>query len=260
MANTSAALKIAGFGSRIMGGHRHAPGILPLACSLIEERLLVGVQLTNIGLRQPNEDLQESLLRSNVDYLVLESTPVDVRHSVDIKDISTVPSMRFRSNASCYFDLLADLWGRLKNEFFLIIEHLSEIDPMTPILEYLAAIALVASACRSTNVTAVVLLPFTCDFCYSARSMAAYRAALQDIAKVQDILLVDCVNALKARPGSSMLKHDHRYLSPNGQQSAGQAIADTIVTNVLTRSRRFERSILSTKADNNQFAFHSRGI
>lgn len=261
MGKTSASLRIAGFGPRLLGGYRHEPGILPLACNLIEKRLLVGVQLVNIGLQQPNENLQASLLNSESDYLVLESTPIDESHPVGRKDVSPLPSARFRSNASPSFDYLADLWDWLKVEFLSMIKNLTEIDPMAPMLDYLAAIALVASACKSTGVSAVVLLPLSRDFRHSERNLAAYRNALRDLAKVQGILVADCFDALEVRPWSLALKHAHRYLPPIVQQAAGQAIADTIVTDVLTRSRRLELLISrSTTTKNNQAAFQSRGI
>lgn len=261
MDQTSTSLKIAGFGPRLLGEHRYEPGILPLACNLIGERLLVDVQLVNIGLQEPNENLHALLLNSKADYLVLESKPIDESHPVGRQDVSPAPSARFRSNASLSFDCLAGLWARLKVKFRSMIENLMEIDPMTPMLDYLAVMAFVANACKMTGVSAVVLLPLSRDFRHSERSVAAYRKALRDLARVQGILLVDCFDAVEFLPWSLTLRHDHRHLPPVIQQAAGQAIADTIVTDVLTRSRCLEPLISeSSRIRTNQLAFQSRGI
>ena len=76
MPYTSAELRIAGFGPRLMGGHRHEPGILPVACNLIEKRLHIAARLTNIALSflslPPHENLSELVLKSNADYIVFE--------------------------------------------------------------------------------------------------------------------------------------------------------------------------------------------
>lgn len=253
----ASSLNIGGLGPRLLGDHWYAPGILPLVRNLIENQLPIDVQLTNIGLQQPNENLQKSLLDSQVDYFVVESMPIDGQHPAGRTHVSPVTSVPFRSNASpLYFDHLADLWGWLRGALFSLIEYFAATDPMTPMLDYLGAIVLVASACKSTGVSAVVLLPFTRHFRHSRRSIAAYKNALRDLAKVQGILLVDCFDALEVPPEPSAPSHDHQYLSPVGQKALGRAIAETIVTDVLTRSRRFEPLVPgSTRGRDNDVPF-----
>ena len=240
----ASSLKIGGLGPRLVGGHPNGPGVLSLARNLIANQLLIDVQLANICLRHPNENLQKSLLVSPVDYLVFESLPIDGQHLASRTPVSPVTRLPFPSKPSpFYFDHLADLWGWLSGEFFSLIEYFAGVDPMTPMLDYLAAIVLVAVACKSAGARAIVLLPLARDSRHPRRSIAAYKNALRDLAKVQDIMLVDCFDAPDVLPGLSALRHhDTRYLSPMGQQALGRAIADTIVTDALTRSRRFEIS------------------
>ena len=241
---TTSSLNIGGLGPRLLGDYRHAPGILPLVRNLVENQLPIDVQLTNIGLQQLNENLQKCLLDSQLDYLVLESAPADEQQSAGRTQVSPVTRLPFRSNPSpLYFDHLADLWGWLRGELFSLIEYFAGVDPMTPMLDYLAAIVLVAAACKSAGASAIVLLPLARDSRHSRRSISAYKNALRDLAKVQDFMLVDCFDAPDLLPEPSAPSHDQRYLSPKGQQALGRAIADTIVTDVLTRSRRVEPRI-----------------
>jgi hypothetical protein len=205
MPYTSAELRIAGFGPRLMGGHQHEPGILPIACNLIEKRLPFGARLTSIALSflsLPHENLSELVLTSNADYVVFESVPSEAQHQIGI----------LRSRLRPYLGRLVLFWDLFVRGFSSLIEYIGG-DPLAPMLDYLAAVTLMAAACKSVGVRAVVLLPIARGFRYSTRSVMAYRAALRDLARVQAILLVDCSEALKVLPESSISQHDRGCLA-----------------------------------------------
>ena len=86
----------------------------------------------------------------------------------------------------------------------------------------------------------------------------AYRSALRELAKVQGIILVDCREALKALPGSSILQHDRGCLSRMRQEAIGQVITDSIVADILSRSRGFDPLISRTTVRGNQPALRAR--
>ena len=251
MPYTSAELRIAGFGPRLMGGHRHEPGILPVACNLIEKRLHIAARLTNIALNflslLPHENLSELVFKSNADYVVFESVPIEALHQIGI----------VRSRLRPYLGRLVLFWDLFVRGFSSLIEYIGG-DPLAPMLDYLAAVTLIAAACKSVGVRAVVLLPITRGLRYSAKSVMAYRSALRQLAKVQGIILVDCSEALKALPKSSILQHDLGCLPRMHQEAIGQVISDSVVADILSRSRRFDPLISLTTVKSNQPALKAR--
>lgn len=88
----------------------------------------------------------------------------------------------------------------------------------------LSCVALIAGACKSVGVSAVALSPFSRASRHSTGTVNAYRSALRDLAKVHNIILVDCVDALRALPEPLVLHHDGRKLSPMGQETIGRSL------------------------------------
>ena len=186
-------------------------------------------------IRPPLEPLSELVSQSNADYIVFESVPIDTppfrrRDATSVLGISSIRP---------HFDQLAIFWDQLTSGLLSLIEYLGGSDPLAPMLDYLVAVTLVAGACKSVGVRAVVLSPFAGGHSYSTKSVIAYKDALRDLARVQQIILVDCSDALKSLP-KSILHHDSRRLAPIAQKAVGQVVADSIVTDALARSRRFE--------------------
>ena len=239
MANTSKKLTIAGFGPLMMGGYRNEPGILPVACTFIEKRLSVGVQLTNISLGFPflqqNGSLTELVSKSNADYIVFESAPLDARPPIGRMDVKTEPSF-LDVNFIPHLAQPTSIWNLLRRVVFLLIEFTVVTDPLAPVLDYLAAVTLIAGACKSVGVSAVVLSPFCRGSHHSTGTVSAYRSALRDLAKVHDIILVDCVDALRTLPKSLVSNHDGRCLSWMGQEAIGWVIAEAIVSDARLKS------------------------
>jgi lysophospholipase L1-like esterase len=60
----------------------------------------------------------------------------------------------------------------------------------------------------------------------------SYTNALRELSKGQNIILVDCVQALESVPRRVVLQHDGFHLSPIGHRLVGQAIAQSIVASV----------------------------
>jgi hypothetical protein len=88
----------------------------------------------------------------------------------------------------------------------------------------------------------------------------AYRAALRDLARVQAIILVDCSEALKVLPESPISQHDRGCLSRRCQEAIARLITDSVVTDVLSRSRGFDPLISPTTVRSNQPSLRARAV
>jgi hypothetical protein len=84
----------------------------------------------------------------------------------------------------------------LQSEVAVLIGYAWKIGPTTPMTSYVATMERMVKACRSAGATPVVLSPFIYGSRYTMRKChSLYRDALRDLAKMQDMILVDCPDA-----------------------------------------------------------------
>jgi hypothetical protein len=69
------------------------------------------------------------------------------------------------------------------------------------------------------------------------RKAMDYACGLRDLAKLQDLIVVDCISVLRKLPKSATLQHDGFHLSVIGQEVVSQAIAESIMADALMRPR-----------------------
>ena len=86
--------------------------------------------------------------------------------------------------------------------------------------------------CEDAGAIPVVLSPFVYGSRYTMKGGHEHTNALRELSKGQNVILVDCVQALESVPRRLVLQHDGFHLSPIGHRLVGQAIAQSIVANV----------------------------
>jgi hypothetical protein len=237
-------LRIVGFGACMISGYPHKTGgMLEVACNLTEKRLCRPVRSKIIslgGFPAPRAEryLQSKVLNFNPNYLVIQFGSTDancpIRRGSRPSSHGLGPS---NPSSEYYHSQPTNLLSPLRWELVSLIGYLRRIDAITSIPKYVAAILRMAKACREMEAVPVVLSPFVYGSRYTMRNAIAYTSALRELAKVQDMILIDCVGALKNLPKASILQHDGFHLSLIGQEMVGRAIAESITADVLSKSR-----------------------
>lgn len=250
MASRSAELRIAGFGSWMMGQNPYGPGILQVAANLIEKRVPVRTRPTILSIGFPLEELKkgvpDDILKLDTDYLVLQSASVGAAAGENECRRQPLANARLRSKLR----LLTGLWAPIRSELLSLVEFLEGVDPLIPMINHLSAVMQIASACKSKGARAVVLSPFFSQ--HSTRRLTAYQSALRDLAKVQDIILVDRLDALTLNYKHSGMQNDD-CLSKS-QQIIGQLLAASIVSDAKVRFGPGEESRARIPNGNDELA------
>jgi lysophospholipase L1-like esterase len=244
--NLDRELKIAGFGACMISGYPHkAGGMLEVACHSIEKRLCRPVRSNIVSLGgfpapRAEKHLRNKALNSSPDYLIIQFGSTDANCPIRRRSRPSSTSHNLSSSdprAEFHHGQSATTLSVLRWELISLIGYTRKIDPITSMPQYVAAIMRMAKACRAAGVTPVVLSPFVYGSRYAMRNAIAYTSALRDLAKVQDMILIDCVRALQAQSKTSILQHDGFHLSLIGQDVVGRAIAESVVADVLAKSR-----------------------
>jgi hypothetical protein len=138
-----------------------------------------------------------------------------------------------------YHSQPSGLMSSLRWEIVSLLGYLLKIHPETALPEYVAVIERMATLCISKRATPVVLSPFAFGSRYSMRSAIIFTKELQNhLAKLQGVLLVDCVNALNGFARKSVLQRDGIHLSQLGHRVVGEAIATAIASDSFSKVTR----------------------
>ncbi|MBV9559781.1 MAG: hypothetical protein JOY90_04855 [Bradyrhizobium sp.] len=235
-------LRIAGFGACMIRGYPHdSGGMCDVARAAVEKELSRPVRSTVISLGGFPAPRAEKYLKRKVlsgfnpHYVILQFSSLDAQCALR-RGNRTAPD-RAHSRPAPNEDLgyqgrPASTLSLLRWEVATLIGHLRRAEPITPLPLHLAAMERMAKDCRAAGAMPVVLSPFLYGSRYTARNAIGYAKALQDLAKAQGIIFVDCMHALRSKAKRQILQHDGFHLSLIGQRLIGQAIAKAIVANV----------------------------
>jgi hypothetical protein len=233
----SAELTIVGFGACMIAGYPHeTEGLFEVACRQIEKRLSRPVRSTVASLGgfpapRAAKYLKRKALDSKPDYVVIQLASTDAQCPVRSENRST-SSMPGRKADLSHHRRPATPISRLRWELASLVGHLRKIDPITPLPLYVAAMERIVKDCEDAGAIPVVLSPFVYGSRYTMKVATSYTNALQELSKGQNVILVDCVQALESVPRRLVLQHDGFHLSPIGHRLVGQAIAQSIVASV----------------------------
>jgi lysophospholipase L1-like esterase len=241
MADGNSELRIVGFGACMISGYpREAGGLFEVACGLIEKRLSRPVRSRIVSLGgfptpRAAKYLKSKVLDFNPDYVVIQFASTDAQCPIRRKN-RAAPTTGLRppesnSNDPSYQGKASTVLSSLRWEIASLIGYLRKIDPITPLASYTPAIEGMAEGCKAAGATPIVLSPFVYGSRYTMKNAITYTRALQELAKKQDIISVDCVGELaKVAKRSIKLQHDGFHLSLTGHQIVGEAIAQAIIS------------------------------
>jgi lysophospholipase L1-like esterase len=239
-------LKIAGFGACMISGYPHnAGGLFEVACAGVEKRLgrpVVSTLVSLSGFTAPRAEkhLPRRALRFGPDYVVIQFGSSDAH--CPVRRVHRKPASRGLGSSThklalAYHSQPSGLISALRWEVVSLIGYLLKIDSETALPEYVAVMERMVAACVSERATPVVLSPFVFGSRYSTRSAIAFTNALRDLARMHDVIVVDCVSALRALAKTSVLQRDGIHLSQLGHRVVGEAIAASIASDALARSQ-----------------------
>ena len=243
-------LRIAGFGACMIAGYPHKDGgLFEVACGLIEQRLARPVNSTIVSLggfpaARAEKYLKKKVFDFDPRYIVIQFGATDAqcpiragRHlTASCSKSSTSGNSKSATPRTISFDSQpATLLSSLRWQIASLIGHLRKIEPITPVSAYAAAIERMVGECRSAGIKPVVLSPFVYGSQYATGKSMAFVAALRELrSRTQDMILVDCVSLLANFPRSGILQHDGFHLSRAGHNLVGEAIAQSIVDDIIT--------------------------
>jgi lysophospholipase L1-like esterase len=212
-----------------------------VACAAVEKELSRPVRSAIISLGGfPAPRAEKYLKRRVLDglkphYVIIQFSSLDAQCALR-KGNRTAPSgphALSAPNRDRHQRLPATVFSLLRWEIASLIGRLRRLEPTTPLLLHLAAVQRMVKGCRAAGAMPVVLSPFLYGSRYTTKNAIGYTRALQDLAKAQGVIFVDCTHALSSRTKRQILQHDGFHLSSIGQQLIGQAIAKAIVANVM---------------------------
>jgi lysophospholipase L1-like esterase len=244
-------LRIAGFGACMITGYPHEDaGMFEVACGLVEQRLARPVLSTVVslgGFPAPRAEkyLKKKLFDFHPKYIVVQfgatdaqcpiragSRPTDHWSSLSANGDSA-PGAAERT--ASYHGQPATALSPLRWQLASVIGHLRKIEPITPLSSYITAIERMVDDCRTAGIKPVVLSPFVYGSRYTMRKAIRYVDALHELASRElDMIFVDCVRLLAELPKSRILQNDGFHLSRLGQNLVGEAIAKSIVEDIVT--------------------------
>jgi lysophospholipase L1-like esterase len=235
----NAELTIMGFGACMIAGYPHETGgLFEIACRQIEKRLSRPVRSTVTSLGgfpapRPAKYLKRKALDSKPDYVVIQLASTDAQCPVrsENRPTSSIPTRKASTDRS-YHRRPATTISRLRWELVSLIGHLRKIEPITPLPLYVSAMERIVKDCKEAGAIPVVLSPFVYGSRYTTKAATRYANALRELSEGQNVILVDCVQALAKAPKTLVLQHDGFHLSPVGHHLVGLAIAQSIVANI----------------------------
>jgi lysophospholipase L1-like esterase len=244
-------LRIAGFGACMIAGYPlKGAGMFEIACRLVEERLARPVQSTIVslgGFSAPRAEkyLKKKLFEFNPQYIVLQFGATDAQCPIRARGRPTDHRFSFIANSNCspgaaermasYHSRPATALSPLRWQLISAIGYLRRIEPVTPLSSYIAAIERMVDDCRTAGIKTVLLSPFVYGSRYTMRKAIRYVDALHELhSRAEDMIFVDCVRVLANLPKSRILQHDGFHLSQLGQDLIGEAIAKSIMEDIVT--------------------------
>jgi hypothetical protein len=240
---------IVGFGACMIDGYPHDRGMFAIACEFIEKNLSLSVQSGVVGLGgfpvpRAEKYFKKRVLVVNPDYVVVQFGSTDA--SCPIRTRRKSIQNASRSSDSTVF--LPPTWlTMVRWQLQSLAGLLRRPEPVTSRSRYVGAIENIAEECVSAGITPVVLSPFVFGSRYSTRNAAGYTDALHDLhAKVNRMILVDCIRLLCRFPRLKILQRDGFHLSRFGHDLIEEAIGRAIVADVKQKNRLMAAPLAAT--------------
>jgi hypothetical protein len=246
--NDVSALRIGGVGACMITGYPHeSAGMFELACGLIERSLSRAVQSKIVSLGGFPAPCAEKYLKKRLfdfdsEYVIIQFGATDAQCPIRAGSRPTAHSSSHGASKAIavvaqstgsYHGKPATSFSSLRWELASVIGQLRQIEPITPLSSYIAAIERMVGDCLSARSKPVVLSPFVYGSRYTSRKARPYVDALRELSsRTPGMIFVDCFSLLSALPKVRILQHDGFHLSRLGQDMIGEAIGKAIIEDV----------------------------
>jgi lysophospholipase L1-like esterase len=232
----------------MISGYPHdADGMLEVACASIEQQvsrpvLSKVVSLGGFSGPRAEKYLNRKVLDFNPHFVVIQFASTDAQRPVrkgnrpgsSMHAAGTTGSLATPNRDALYHRREATAFSSLRWAIASLIGRVRKLQPITPLPIHLAAIQQMAKECRAAGAMPVVLSPFRYGSRYTQNNAIAYTRALQDLAKAEGFIFIDCMQELSSRTKRNVLQHDGFHLSQLGHRLIGHAIANAILATLLS--------------------------
>ena len=239
-------IMIVGFGTCMISGYPHDNGgFFKLACEEIatkSEASVTSAVHSFGGFPAPRaaKYLERRALSKKPDFVIIQLGTLDALCPVRPELLGSARSKNLKTkirNSTENAQLTpASNWSYPRWILAAFIGFAFQLQPTTPLPQFIAAIDGIIDQCLAAGAIPIVLTPFVYGSLYSMRSGVRYANALRElVAQKTGAILVDAMLALWSKPRRETLQHDGFHLSKVGHALVASAIANAVCKSLQER-------------------------